>query len=140
MSLSDVQNDWSKYRRLVEAMYTGINTPQLMKRAIANIGPFPEDDPGEWDYWLGAYEAIVALDSAVQVTDAALAQEVQFVAATNATAALVVLPAPNHQQVTNLINQLQVINNFIKNDQRFHAALEIGTKLAAAIGTMLSKP
>jgi hypothetical protein len=33
---------------MIKAIYTGINDHQSLEDAVANIGPFPAADPGEW--------------------------------------------------------------------------------------------
>ncbi len=139
MSINDVQNKWPTYQLLVKTMYMGINDPQLLKTAVANFGPFPDNDPDEWDIWLKACEGLGALDTAVQVTDAALKQEIKFVSATNAIAAAIKLAAPSQGDIKKLIDQLQVINDSIKKDQRFAEALKIGKAVAANMSTVLKK-
>ncbi len=139
MSIGDVQNNWPTYQRGVKVTYAGINNSQLMATAIANFDPFPVDDPGQWDTWLHAFETLGALGDAVQVTDTALKQEVDFMNATNVVAALVVLPAPSEDDVTKLISQLEVVNGFIKRDQRFAEALKICKALATNMSATLKK-
>ncbi len=139
MSINDVQDEWPMCQLLMNAMYVGINTPDVMDMAVAHIGSLPPD-PEEWDDWLHGLALYVALHNAVQVTDAALLQEQKFIVATNIAASLITVSAPSEQQVSALLSQMQVINSFIQNDQRFHEALKIGKALAAGMGTMLSKP
>lgn len=138
MSIGDVQDEWPMCKLLVSAMCVGFNTPDVMDMAVAHIGSIPAD-PTDWDDWLHALALYVALNNAVAVTDAALKHETKFLVATSIAASLVAVNRPTDQQVGALLSQLQVINGFIKNDQRFEEALKIGTALAGGIGTMLSK-
>ena len=140
MSLTDVQTQWPTYQLMIKALYTGINNPQALKDAVANIGPFPEADPGAWYNWMTAFKGLGTLNNAVQVTDAALQTVANFVAATNLIAAAVSLPPPSQPQVSNLITQLNVVNQAIQNDQRFAAALQIGKALTGNISGNLKKP
>jgi hypothetical protein len=136
--INDVLQQWPLYRLLLKAMYVGINSPNIMATVVSNIGPLP-DDPDGWDDWLHAFAFIKALNNAIQVTDATLKNEEEFVVATNVAASIVALPAPTAIQVSTLINQLQVVNGFIQDDERFHYALQISKAVAADIGTNLGK-
>ena len=133
MSLNDVLTNWSMYEAVTRAMFTSINDPVRMAGIVANIGRFPAKQPAKWGTWLSAAAMLHALDEAVQVTDAALRQENAFIVATNEIAAAVTLPAPTQGQVADLVTQLNVVNNRIKQDQRFAAALGIGMALAGQI-------
>jgi hypothetical protein len=139
MSINDVLTQWPTYQLMVEAVYTGINDPQILEDAIANIGPFPHLDPGEWNNWMTELDGLGTLQSAVEVTDAALQAEVSFIAATNAIAATIKLPAPSKPEVSNLITQLKVVNQSIQRDERFAAALQIGKALTNNISSNLKK-
>ena len=136
--ITDVQQEWPLYQLMMRALYVGINTPDVLDTVIANIGPLPTD-PGGWDDWLHGFAFIAALHDAIQITDAALKHAVNLVVATNVAASIVSLPAPNPVQVATLLKQLNVVNEFIKQDQRFHASLQIGKALAGEIGTTLGK-
>jgi hypothetical protein len=139
MSIDHVLAQWSTYQLMIKAVYTGVNDPQTLEDAIASIGPFPQSDPGEWNTWLTALDGSNILAGAVEVTDAALQAEANFIAATNSIAASVKLSAPSQPEVTNLIAQLNVINRAIQSDQRFHAALQIGKALANNMSSNLKK-
>jgi hypothetical protein len=139
MSISDLLAQWPTYQTLTKAMYLGINFPGDLKNVIDNIGPFPENDPSAWNTWASAYDALGALNDAVQVTDATLQGFADAVAATNKIAATVVLAAPSQQQVADLVNQMNVVNKAIQSDHRFSAALKIGKALAGTINANLKK-
>ncbi len=139
MSIDDVLAQWPTYQLMIKAIYTGINDPQTLEDAIANIGPFPKADPGEWNNWLTELDGLRTLEDAIQVTDAALEAEVSFISATNSIAAAIRLPAPSQPDVTNLITQLNVINTAIQSDQRFVAALQFGKALINNISRNLKK-
>jgi hypothetical protein len=139
MSIDHVLAQWSTYQLLIKAFYTGINDSQTLEDAIANIGPFPTADPGKWNIWINALDGLNILADAVEVTDAALQAEVDFIAATNSIAASVKLSAPSRPEVTNLIAQLNVVNRAIQSDQRFHIALQIGKALTNNISSNLKK-
>ena len=139
MSIDHVLARWSTYQLMIKAVYAGVNDPQTLEDAIANIGPFPQSDPGGWNIWLTALDGLNILAGAVEVTDAALQAEANFIAATNSIAASVKLSAPSQPEVTNLIAQLNVVNKAIQSDQRFHAALQIGKALTNNISSNLKK-
>ncbi len=138
MSRNDVLNRWPTYQGLIKTVFSLIDDPSRMSTAVANFGPFPSD-PSEWDSWLSAYKALGALEDAVTVTDAALQKMADFVAATNSIAAAVKLAAPSNQEIGNLIAQLNVVNQAIQQDERFHAALKIAKALASNISSTLKK-
>jgi hypothetical protein len=139
MSVQDVLARWGTYRSVPGVMYLSINDSPELADMIANIGPFPVKDPGQWGVWLNASAFLDSLQDAVQVTDAALRQENSFIAATNGIAATVRLPAPTAVQVRNVVNQLDVVNKRIQQDQRFATALAIGVTLAGQVDTQLRK-
>ena len=138
MAIQDVRGEWPTYRLLTKAVYVGINDPNSLDTAVANIGSLPSD-PGEWDDWLHALAFIVGLHNAVAITNAALQQQAIVIAATNKIAAAVQLPGPGQADVTSLINQLQIVNAAIQQDQRFHEALKIGKALAANLDGTFKK-
>lgn len=138
MSRNDVLNRWPTYQGLIKTVFSLINDPSLMSTAVANFGPFPSD-PSAWDRWLSAYEGLAALEDAVKVTDAALQKMADFVAATNSIAAAVKLAAPGNQEIGSLIAQLNIVNEAIQQDQRFHAALTIAKVLVSNISSTLKK-
>lgn len=139
MSVENVLAKWGTYASVTKVMFTSINDPQRLANAIPVIGPFPADRPADWGDWLNAFSFLGALDDAVQVTDAALRQENAFIAATNAIAAAVRLPAPTQTEINDLLSQLRVVNGRIKQDQRFAAAVAIGVALAGQIQGQLDK-
>jgi hypothetical protein len=139
MSIDHVLAQWSTYQLMIKAVYTGINDPQTLEDAIANVGPFPTADPSKWNIWMNALDGLNILADAVEVTDAALQVEVDFIAATNSIAAATKLSAPSQLEVANLISQLNIVNKAIQSDQRFHAALQIGKALANSISSNLKK-
>jgi hypothetical protein len=139
MSLTDVETQWPTYQLMIKALYTGINNPPALKDAAANIGLFPEADPGAWYNWMTAFRGLGTLNDAVQITDVTLQAMANFVAATNLIAATVTLPAPSQPQVSSLITQLKVVNQAIQTDERFAAALKIGKALTGNISSNLKK-
>jgi hypothetical protein len=139
MSINNVLAQWSTYQLMIKAVLTGINDPQTLDDAIADIGPFPQSDPGEWNNWMTELDGLGTLQDAVQVTDAALQAEVNFIAATNSVAAAIKLPAPSQPEVSSLLGQLNVVNKAIQSDERFAAALQIGKALTSNISSNLKK-
>ena len=137
MSVQDVRTNWSTYGSVAKLMFTSINDPESMANATPVIGPFPADRPTRWGIWLNAFAGLGALEDAVRVTDAALRQENDFIVATNRIAAAVRLPAPTATQIQDLVAQLEVVNDRIKQDQRFAAALAVGVALAGRVETQL---
>jgi hypothetical protein len=79
------------------------------------------------------------LNNAGAVTDVALQQMVNFVKATSAIAATVKLTSQGQREITNLVGQMNVVSDAIKNDQRFHTALQIGKALAANMNSLLGE-
>jgi hypothetical protein len=139
MSLQTVRQRWGTYAFVIEAMYTAINDPEQLASATAVIGGFPATRPRDWGDWVNAYRFLVSLGDAVTVTDAALQQQNDFVVASNELAAKVQLPAPTQADVESTINQLGVVNASIKQDERFAAALAIGTAVAGEVKKQLAR-
>jgi hypothetical protein len=139
MSVHDVLVDWATYGSVTKVLFMQINEPHRLADVIANIGPFPANNPARWRNWLDASSFLLDLENAVQVTDAALRQENAFIAATNQIAATVRLPAPTNAQIQGMVEKLRVVNDGIRQDQRFAAALDIGVALAGQIQGQLAK-
>ena len=72
------------------------------------------------------------------MTDVILNNQIDFMRATNNIAAHKMGP-PRSQQINDLINSLEELNESIKQDGRFHAALTIREALAANIKPTLNK-
>jgi hypothetical protein len=73
------------------------------------------------------------------VTDVILNNQIDFIRATNNIAAAHKMGPPRSQQINDLINSLKELNESIKQDGRFHAALTIREALAANIKPTLNK-
>jgi hypothetical protein len=138
MSIEDVRSRWNRYRLEATVLYTGINRPNLLDDVEANIGPFPEHLTKRSE-WLHACSFLIALNQAIEVTDGALQRENDFVSATNEIASKVRLPAPAKSDVDSLLRQLHIVNRRIQQDDRWEAALRIGTALADEVGKQLRK-
>jgi hypothetical protein len=137
--VQDVLAQWPMYKSVTGVMFLSINKAPQLANVVANIGTFPADQPAEWGTWLEAANFLGQLENAVQVTDAALRQENGFIVATNKIAAAVKLPAPTKIEIDGLVHQLLVVNDRIKQDQRFAAALAVGVALAGQIEGQLKK-
>jgi hypothetical protein len=138
MSIEDVRSRWNQFRLETLVMFTGINKPDQLADVEANIGPFPSRI-SERNNWLHAASFLMELERTVEVTDAALRQENQFIAASNEIAAKVTLPAPKASDVKSLLQSLEIVNTRIQQDQRFAAALRVGLALADEIDSRLKK-
>ena len=140
MAIDDVIDQWSTtYRRLIKAMFTNINGSVVLDGPASPVEPFPATRPDDWGEWLQSLAFFVGLNIDVQVTDAAFSSAADFMTAANNVAATVQLPAPTHVQVTDLLSQLDVVNRAIREDGRFHTALQIGAALADEIDKKLQK-
>jgi len=103
------------------------------------VPDFPKKQ-GEWNNWALGVAALISLADALEVTDQALRQAAELLAATHALAAAVKVDAPKADTVKDFINQLEIVNEKIKQDERFHAAIEIGLALSDAVKKARSLP
>jgi hypothetical protein len=138
MSINDIEGNWVMYKRLMQAIYGSINSPELVGNCIANLGPFPADE-AEWTHWLAGCDMLNRLQKNISVTDDILNQEIDFVRATNNIAAAHKMGPPRVDQINDIMDSLEDLNGAIKRDGRFQAALRIGEALAANIKTTLKK-
>jgi hypothetical protein len=139
MSMRHVQERWNLYRLLVKIMYASINDKIVLNSPASPVRDFPANRT-QWSDWALAVAALVSLADALEVTDQALSQAADLLAATHALAASIKVDVPKADVVRELIDNLELVNEEIKQDQRFHAALEIGLALSDAIKKARSLP
>ena len=139
MAIDDVRDKWTTYRLLPQVMWANINGKVEINSPRSPVEDFPETKPSRWGEWLQALAFFVGLHEAFAITDAAFAQAAAFMTAANRVAAAVNLEAPKRDEVNDLIAQLNVVNEAIRQDGRFRAALAIGSALADEIEGQLKK-
>ena len=139
MSMRHVQERWNLYRLLVKIMYASINGKIVLNSPDSPVRDFPANR-SQWSDWALAVAALVSLADALEVTDQALNQAAEVLSATHDLAAAITVDVPKADTVREFTDTLEILNEHIKEDQRFHAALEIGVALSDAIRKARSLP
>lgn len=132
MSTNDVKVSWSVYCLLVKIMHASINGKIVLKDPNSPVPDFPSD-PKKWTNWALGVDFILSLDETVEITDAALRNVANALAASHKIAAAISVDSPNEDTIKSLIDSLNELNEVIKSDRRFHVALEIGSAVADEI-------
>jgi len=120
-------------------MYASINGKIVLNSPASPVSDFPANRT-QWSDWALAVAALISLADALEVTDQALSQAAELLAATHDLAAAITVDVPKAVTVREFIDKLEIVNEQIKQDQRFHAALEIGVALSDAIAKARSLP
>jgi hypothetical protein len=134
MSLGDVRADWDVYRKILRVMRANFEGRIVLDGPGSPVGPFPAA-PADWSRWATA--AMDSVDIAQQAHDMDQARR-DFVAAivdSELEPTAVVVPPPTAVDVQTAVDQLRALNERIRADARFHAALGIGVALAGEIET-----
>lgn len=132
MSHDNVENEWSLYQDLWKIMTAMLNG-KIKLDSTTVVGPFPKNDKSRWETWTEAVKGLLALDENLEIANAALEQSEELLAAHHRAAAAVSVSVPSDDDVEKLTENLEAVNEEVKKDNRFHAALDIGEALAGAI-------
>jgi hypothetical protein len=97
---------------------------------------FPKDDPSQWDTWGAAAVARINARRELKLTDAAFRNVADLLTASETVAAKVVVAAPSEDDLAKIQEGLEKINDAIKADERFHAAVDLGVALAGEVEKM----
>ena len=132
MSLDHVQQRWRLYRLLVRIMFANLNGRIDLNTPASPVPPFPKK-ASDWPDWALGVSFFVDLAIQRDITDHALRQAAGMLAAAHELAASIKVDGPATKTVNSVLQKLQIINDRVEQDGRFHAALEIGTALAAEV-------
>jgi len=132
MTIEAVRDDWPLYTLLVRIMFSAVNGEIDLESDASPVEPFPKAKR-QWARWAIAAAFFIDVKRTLELTQAALRSFAEAVAASERLAAAVQVPQPSAATVREVVEQLAILNEHIKKDQRFHAALEIGTAVAATI-------
>ncbi|WP_292957687.1 hypothetical protein [Nitrosomonas sp.] len=133
MTKEHVQEKWWLYRSLTKIMFASINGRIILNHLDSSFPPFPENDPEDWGNWASAIEHDLSLDDTVNITDSALSTVTEALAATHHIAAAIMVDSPSEDIIESLTENIGRLNQTIRADQRFHAALDIGSAVADEI-------
>jgi hypothetical protein len=135
MTLAAVRADWPLYKSLTQILYAALNgeigLDDLVRDRI--LPPFPVNRRDDWGVWTSAAIFHLNVNRELKITAAAFKNAAGMLAASEAVAASVVVPEPTAADVALVQAGLAKINEVVKADQRFHAALAIGVALAGEI-------
>lgn len=132
MSINNVKTSWSDYCLLVKIMHASINGKIVLNDENSPVPGFPSN-PTEWSRWIRVVNRIISLNEAVEITDEALRKVTQALTASHKIAAAVKVVSPREDTIKSLIDSLNELNGVIQSDERFHAAIAIGSAVATEI-------
>ncbi len=133
MTKKHVQERWPLYCLLTKIMYASINDKIILNDPDSPVSDFPKNNPREWANWALGVNFILSLDETVEITNSALKNVTKALAATHNLAAAIKVSSPSEDIIKSLTENLKKLNEVIKADQKFHAALDIGEALAGEI-------
>ena len=130
MAIEHVQGRWSQYQLLVKIEYNALNGKINLEGGT--IPPFP-NRVSKWGDWVMGVAFRLSLDEQIETTDAALKSALKALKTNHTIAAAISVNAPDKDTVDKLVKGLEELNEVIKADNRFHAALAIGVALAGEV-------
>lgn len=130
MSIQDVRVNWPSYCLLTKIM--SIDNDKWEK-IVNNNGTFPENTPGKWEEWANSVERDFNINETVDITKAALGRVSTLLAESHNIASTISITTLSEDTIKPLIKNLDKLNEAIKSDQRFHAAIAIGLALSEEI-------
>lgn len=139
MSLDHVQQRWRLYRLLVKIMFANINGKVELNTPASPVPPFPKK-ASDWGGWALGVSFLVDIARERAITDQALLQAAGMLAAARDLASAIEVHRPTRQTVDSLLEKLEIVNDRVQQDNRFHAALEIGMAVAAEVGRRRKLP
>jgi hypothetical protein len=114
-------------------MTAALNGEIVLNSPASPVSPFPKSDKNQWRKWARAVKSVIALEENLEITDAALQQNIALLYAHHRAASAVSVGSPQESDVKDFVDNLELVNKEVQKDQRFHAALDIGEALAGAI-------
>ena len=125
------RNDRWRISRSLKRVYWAILNGKLQLAQLNR--PFPRETPAEWDDWLGAAIARIEANEEAELTDTAFKNTADMLAASEDVAAGVRVEQPSEDDLRKISEGLAKINEAVRADNGFHAALDIGVALAGEI-------
>jgi hypothetical protein len=125
-------DEWWRTCQAVTRVFFGALNGQINLQHPSNR-PFPRDEPAEWKVWATAVLARSHASRELALTNAAFQNMADLLAASEAVAAGVRVPEPSAADLQKISEGLAKINEAVKADETFHAALDIGVALAGEI-------
>lgn len=116
---------WATHALMLRIFIEALNGRVVLSGPLRNVPKFDPTDPSSWTDWAIAVNHLIMLDENAELTDTALVGAVGILGAAHQVAAAVELPALTQEQIDHVIDSLEVINERIKQDQRFDAALTL---------------
>jgi hypothetical protein len=133
MSLATVKNEWSLFQDLWEIWTAALEEKIVLNSPDSPVRSFPKNDKRQWPEWIQEVKEVLSVRENLEVTDTALREGTDLLAAHHRAAAAVSVSVPSDDDVKKLTENLELVNKEVQKDQRFHAALDIGEALAGAI-------
>lgn len=132
MATKHVQDRWTLYRLLMKINCASISDKILINHPNSPVPDFPTKT-SEWPGWAMGVDVFLTLDELADLADAALTNAVGGLARAHDVATAVKVNAPSDDAIKEFTASLEKLNEVIKQDQRFHAALAIGVAVAGEV-------